>query len=105
MLSEDAVAIMNRVLVTILEPGGFAQLLQSSSGSRMCGDVVMNQAVSTVLDYHEHVRQAEGGSDDDHKIASEDALGVQAQEGRPSFSKSSLAIRFSPQQGFSIAMR
>ena len=84
MLSEDAVAILKQELVTIFESGGFAQFLQSPSGSRMCGHVVMNQAATTVLDYHEHVQRAEGGGDDDHEIASDDAVGVQGQESRPS---------------------
>jgi hypothetical protein len=53
---ENAVAIMKQVLVTILDRDGFAQLLQSPSGSRTRGDVVMNHAATTVLDYQEHVQ-------------------------------------------------
>ena len=57
--------------------------MQGPGGSRMCSDVVMNQATTAVLDDHEYVEQPKRGSDDDHEITGNDSLCVQAQERRP----------------------
>ena len=46
-------------------------------------DVEVNQAAAPVLDDDEQVQHAEGSGDDDREITRNDALGVQAQKGRP----------------------
>lgn len=40
-----------------------------------CG-VEVDQATAAVLDHHEQLQRAEGGGDDDHEIAGDDALSV-----------------------------
>ena len=53
VLGENAVAIVKQVFVPVLEPDGLAQLLQRPGGSRVGGDVAMNQTAGKVLDHHE----------------------------------------------------
>jgi len=74
---------MKPVFVALFEPNGIAQLLERPGGTRMGGDVAMNQASTTVLDHHEHVQQPERGGDGNEIVAGNDSLGVKAQERRP----------------------
>jgi len=66
------------VFVSLFEPDGRAQLLERPGGTRMGGDVAMDQAPAAVLDHHEHVQQPERGSDGNKEIAGNDSLGVKA---------------------------
>jgi hypothetical protein len=83
MLGEYAVAIVKQESASILGPNDFAQLLQCPLGGWMGRDIEMNQAAATVLDHDEQVQQAKGGGDDEREITCNNALSVQAQEGRP----------------------
>ena len=94
--------------------------------------VVRKKAPRPVLDDHEDVQHAKARRDGDEEITGEDSLGMQMQESRPaqipsraapggcrgtylhtvrgetrisSFNSSSLAMRSSPQWGFSRAIR
>jgi len=80
MHGKDAVAIMQCVLISVLEPDSLAQWLQRPGGGWMRGDVAMNQATTTVLDDGEYIEQPERGGHDDHRIKGNDSLGVQTQE-------------------------
>lgn len=83
VIGEDAVAIVQQVMVSLLEADSLAQLLQRPSGRRMRRDVAMNQTTTAVLDNNEYLEQSERGGHDDQEVAGDDSLCVQAQEGRP----------------------
>lgn len=106
-----------------------AQLLSSPGSGGMCRDVAVDQTTSSMLDHDEYVEHTRTRRDGEAEITGEESLGVQTQEsgpsplGRPggrrgmylrtvraetwmpSFSSNSLAMRSSPQRGFSVAMR
>src|SRR5216684_2024155 len=83
MISEDTVAIVKQVFVLVLQSSCLTQLLQRPGGTRMGGDIAMDQSAAAVLDHHKHVQESESGSDGDEEITGNDPLGVQAQERRP----------------------
>jgi hypothetical protein len=74
---------MKQVFVPVLQSYRLAQLLQRPGRTGMCRDVAMDQAPAAVLNHHENVQQAKRRGDGDEKIARDDPLGMQAQEGRP----------------------
>jgi len=81
-LGSEANAIVKEVFVSLFEPDGLTQLLQRPSGTRMGGDVVMDQASAVVLDHNKHIQQTKGRGYGNEEIAGNDFLSVQAQEGR-----------------------
>ena len=128
---EDAVPVVDQVPIGVVESNDLPQLLQGPCRTRVRRDVDAHQSAAAVLDDHEHVEQSECRRDRDEEVTGDDRVRVIAQEGRPtliatrrpggrfgmyfrtvrgetrmpSFSSNSLAMRSSPQSGFSVAMR
>jgi hypothetical protein len=82
VVSKNAIAIVKQVFVSLFEPDGVTQLLQRPSGTWMGGDVAMDQAPAVVLDHDKHVQQTKGRGYGSEEIAGNNALSMQAQEGR-----------------------
>jgi hypothetical protein len=128
---EDTVAIVNQEFVTVFAADHLTQLLQCPRGTRMGGDVAVDQSTVAMLDHHKHIQQTKCRCNGDGEVAGNDSLGVQAQKvdqrksplGRPRgrrgrylftvrgdtripiFNSNSLAMRSSPHAGFSFAIR
>lgn len=108
------------------------QLLQRPSRTRMRGDIEMNKAAAVVLDYYEYIQEAKPRGDGNEEVTGYESPRMQARRkvdqrrsplGRPrgrhgryfltvrgetripSFRSSSLAMRSSPHNGFSPAIR
>jgi hypothetical protein len=125
------VPIVQEKLVILVARKCFPQLLQSPLSSGMFSDVDMNETSGSDLERDEHIQNAEACRHGNEEVASYRLAGMIAEKGGPalvfrserarrrlrylptvrgesriwSFSKSSSAIRSSPQVGFSAAMR
>ena len=80
MIGEDTVAIVKQVFIPALRSNCLTQLLQRPGGTRMGGDIAMDQSAAAVLDHHKHVQESESRSDGDEEITRNDPLRVQARK-------------------------
>jgi hypothetical protein len=131
MVRKDAVAVVQQEFVSLFVPNHLAQLLQRPGGAWTRGDVAVDQPAIAMLDHHKNIQQTKGRRDGDEEVTGDDSLSMQAQgtgptqiaswstvrplrqvlvhrPGRhriPIFSSNSLAMRPSPHEGFSFAIR
>ncbi len=78
---KNAIAIMQQVLVSLLQSNRLSQLLQRPSRSRVRGDIAMNQAPTAMLDDHEYIQLSKRCGDGEEKVTGNDPLGMQAKKG------------------------
>jgi hypothetical protein len=118
MLREDAVPIVNQVTVGIVEANNVPQLLQGPISARVRRNINPHQSATTMLDNHENIQQSEGRGDRNEEVArrwSPRGLPagdfgmyfrtVRGETPIPNLTSHSLAMRSSPQSGFSVAIR
>ena len=80
---ENTVPVVEQELISVIDAGHFAQLLQRPGSSGMGRDVAVNQATGPVLDDDEDVDHPEARRDGEAEITGENSLSVKTQEGRP----------------------
>ena len=74
---------MEEELISVIDAGHFAQLLQRPGSSGMGCDIAVDPATSLVLDDDEYVEHAKVRCDGEAEAAGENSLSVKTQEGRP----------------------
>src|SRR4029450_9214849 len=130
VLGEDPISVMDQIAMPSSIPHDLPQLLHGPVGGRIRCHIDMRQPPRAVLDHYEYVQHPERRCDCDEEVARENRLCMVLQEGRPAliarggpgghagmfltvlgetrmpnFTNSSLAIRSSPHNGFSLAIR
>ena len=83
MPNEDAIPIVNQILVLVGVCDHLSGQLQRPVRRRMRGHVHVRQTARAVLDDDEHVQHPERNSDGYEEVARNDRLGVISQERRP----------------------
>ena len=80
MLREDAVPIVNQVMVAIVKPNNFSQLLQGPLHTRVRSDIDAYKSATTVFDDNEDVEQSEGCSNRNKEVTRDNRLRMVLQE-------------------------
>src|SRR4249920_512811 len=83
MPREDAVPVMDQILVIASVANHLAELLQRPGRTRVCRHVYVRQAARAVLDDDEHVQHPKCRRDGDEEVAGEDGPRMTLQEGWP----------------------
>lgn len=68
---------------TICELAPHMQLLKRPGGRRVRGYIAVNEAVTAMLDYDEHMELTASGGDENTGIVGNDPLGVLCHRGQP----------------------
>lgn len=93
LAGEDAVAIVNQVLVSSVIPERVAQLLARPARTRVCGDIAVNQSPRLLLDDYEYVQQPKRTRHGNEEVAGHDRLRMVSEECRPALVASGTAGR------------